>query len=228
MKNRNNTYQISDQISLINSNQRTNKEVTKTSYDRFRTITSSAIYSKSTDAKPTESPCSIWSNDQAYESSIEDELSGSELKTFSFRCIETLANLANFDKGQTIPQALENLIKEDFASLITLIKEYKVAKHEFNENKTWTKKFVSSIQPLIEANSGPAREIAQLTDQAVKCVERSLCSKYTVQTLKSRINTIIESAPKFVKDTGKELHLPEPVMDKIAKHVRQAFLTIAK
>jgi len=226
MKKRHHTYQIEGEISQFNLNSSISQRSHRNRYNSLRPSTHSAPTTLENN-KLIESS-TIWINEEPDAVAISDELSESELKTFSFRCIETLASLANFDAGQTIPQVMEGLVREKLPAFATLVDEFQIARNEHEEYKTWSKQFISKVQPLIEQQSGPASELTQLTKQAVHCVERSMFSKYTMQTLHSRIDSLIESIPCSVKDTGTELQLPSPIIAKLANHVKLALTSLAK
>ncbi len=223
MKKRHHIYKTDRQLSQFNLNSSHSVRSQKNRINSLRPSTRSTPNNKKNIEKS-----SIWINEEPDSVAIKDELSASELKTFSFRCIETMANLANFDTGQTIAQILENLVTEKLPAFTTLLEEHQVARNQYQEYKVWSKQFISNVQPLIEKHSGPASEVAQLTEQAVHCLERSMFSKYKMETLASRIDCLIKSIPNSVEHTGTELQLPAIVMSKLANYVKSALTSLAK
>jgi len=226
MKKRNHTYQIEGQLSRFKITPSSSKRSVRNRYNSLRPSTHSAPKQKET--QELAEGASVWINEEPDTIAIADELSASELTTFSFRCIETMASLANFDQGQTVTETLQNLIRENLPAFVTLIDEHQVAKNEHQEYKTWNKQFISNVQPLIEQQAGPANEVAQLTEQAVHCVEHSLFTKHKMTTLASRIECLIESIPAAVEQTGTELQLPAPVMAKLANQLKLALISLAQ
>ena len=226
MKKRNYTYKVDGKVSQFEIN---TSNSLRSQQNRYNSLNPSS-YSVTTNKKNEEITVSpnIWINQDPDPVAIVDELSDSELKTFSFRCIETIANLDNFDAGQTISEVIENLVKENLPALITLIDEHQIATNRHEEYKVWNKQFMSTVQPLIDEHSEPAKEVALITEQAVHCLERRMFSKYTMETLASRIDCIIESIPSSVEKTGTELQLPSTVVSKLASHVKQALRNLAQ
>ena len=158
---------------------------------------------------------------------LEDEFEMNDLKAFAFTCIESLAKLPANGSKQSVEQVLTGLVKEKLAHFVNLVNEYLLAQQDFEEYSGWSKEFVSSVQPLINAESAPAEEVGQLTSQALQCVERSMCTQYKVTALQSRVDFLIESVPAYVGSTGEELGLPSHVMQKLAASVNQALTRVA-
>lgn len=147
MKKRNYTYQIDGKVSQFNLNASNSLQSQRNHYTNLRP----SAYTATTDKqnKESEESATIWINEEPDAIAIADELCLSELKTFSFRCIEAMANLANFDKGQTISQVLENLVRETLPAFITLIDKYQAAKNEYHEYRIDT--LASRIESLTKS-----------------------------------------------------------------------------
>jgi len=76
-------------------------------------------------------------------------LSTREIKAFTLKCIETLANLANFDGGQSISTILNSTIQRHLPRYVSLTKAYKVKPTVANTEQI--KHLVSTIpQQLIQ------------------------------------------------------------------------------
>ena len=171
-------------------------------------------------------PLKEWKKEENYEMKLEDEISTNELNDFAFSCIESLANLAN--SSQSIQQALTEIVKQKLVSFANLAQESREAKGEFREYVAWSKQFISSVQPLLKSQSGPAQEIGQLTTQVMQCAERSMRQKYRSETLTKRLAFLVEAVSNHVSNLGVEMGFPQPVMNKVRLSVSRALTAATK
>ena len=222
MKKRQYTYQTDGQLSQFNLEFSHSSRSLHNRLNKLRPSTYSAA------KVDNNKPASIWAVTEPVSVAIQDELSELELKSFSLHCIETMANLANFDKGQKVSHTLEKLIFERLPAFGSLVEEHNDAKNQYQEDRVSNQKFIANVQPLIKDQSATVSEVAQPTEQAVQSIEHSLFTKYKVAALANRIDCFIDSIPKSVEKAGIDLQLPSAVMAKLAIHVKSALTSIAK
>lgn len=225
MKKRNHSYSLNDQVSSLNLKGRLSG---RNLYSNDRTNHRFLSAARDWQASPIHEARLVWTKEDTAPAIVEDDLASSELKTFTFSCIEKLSNLANLGSAKNIGQILLDLISEKLPQFDTLINERNVARFEYLENKSWGDKFIKNVRPLISDQSNPSLEVTAIINQAVMCVEKTMLSKYALQTLNSRIDTITKTVSAFIIETGSELQLPAPVMKKMATHVSKALAKIAK
>lgn len=163
-------------------------------------------------------PHSIWTQGEDVEIRMKDEISTNELKAFSFNSIEAMANLANFDKGETILSILIKTTNEHLTAFTSLARELKTSQKELKQNSAHEKGYKASHSNYHDTSSITALEI----------LEQNMLSTYKQQALQNRVNYLIEEVPKQVQQAGIELQLPAPIMQKLANHIRKALQTIAR
>lgn len=164
--------------------------------------------------------------EEGFEVKLADEIAENELKGFAFGCIETLAGLAGSAKKDLI-EALTALAKEKLTAFVSLVEESKEAKMEFKQYASWSRKFISSVQPLLEGATGPAQEVSQLTTQVMQCAECSMCHKYRSETLAKRVVYLEGAVAAYVAGAGMEMGFPEKLMGSVADQVKYALAGIA-
>lgn len=175
----------------------------------------------------TISPLSEWGKEEAYDLKLTDEISENELKGFAFGCITSLAHLTQAGK-QSIEQALTDTMERELTSFVSLVQESEEAQREFTEYYRWSKKLISTTQPLLGNSNAPADELTQLRAQVMQCAERSMGKKYRAESLRKRIDFLIESVSEYVASTGVELGMPKLVMKKVSKALRGVLTAVSK
>ncbi len=169
-------------------------------------------------------PLADWQKEEEYEMKLEDELSVNELNGFAFSCIVSLANLATKGNSDSVDEVITKLVDTELVTYAELVKESKAARIEFREYAAWSKKFITSVQPLLGASTGPTQEVGQLTTQVMQCAERCMCQKHRVGALSKRVDFLVGAVASYVGKLGMEMGFPEAVMNKVAASVERALL----
>ena len=179
-------------------------------------------------AQSSIAPLADWKNEEGYTMKLADEISSNELNDFAFSCIESMAQLVTkqqSDFSQSINEVLTKIVQTKLVTFTKLAQESKVAKIEFRESAAWSKKFYTSVQPLLSPPSGSAQEVAQLTTQVMQVAERAMCQKYRSAALAKRVDFLVDAVASYVGTIGLELGLPEAVMHKVAVSVKRVLIT---
>ena len=128
---------------------------------------------------------------------LADEISSSELKQFSFSCIESLATLTAAQKPYIL-DALMGVVAAKLPSYGGLVSELQVTKAELVEQKQSIKKQENKTKVL-------------------DVVIDTMCKKHCVENLSKRIHFLQTILPAHVAQTGVQLGFPEEIMNKVVK-----------
>lgn len=172
-------------------------------------------------------PLSNWRKEEEDEMKLEDELTVNELNGFAFSCIVSLANLAakgNSGSVHSVDEVITQLVDTELMTYAELVKESKAAKIEFKEYAAWSKEFITSVQPLLSASTGPTQEVGQLTKQVMQCAERCMCQKHRAEVLSKRVDFLVGAIACYVGKVGTEMGFPEALMGKVAASVKRILL----
>ena len=152
----------------------------------------------------------------------ENEMPHTELVRFSLECIEKIAcpSPEENNPSNEIEKTIALVINHQLPSYTVLKNESQASRHEYRQHHMWTKQLVDSVQPLVQANTGPIKGKQALSDMALQCVERNMQLKYRTDQLRSRVESMEETITRHLVQTGEEIGLPTRLLQKLANLTR--------
>ena len=151
-------------------------------------------------------------------SSLEDEISTSELNDFCFCCIEQLSLSKPHDSAK---QLIAGLISEKLPSYNNLKSDFLESQQAHQKHHHWTQQMYHAVEPLLQQETGPLPEQQTLSELALQCVEQDMQLHYRAEQLRLRVAHLEQAVPQHLIQMGKEIGLPEKIMVKLAELIAQ-------